>query len=127
MRTASEISHLQTLGQVEIYYSFFFVSKGEWESAKAQFQKGIKYCEETKYGLLSAYSWSGLGFSCSMLEDSEGGKSHAEKGLAIYRESRVEVGLAWFYYSLGSVFFGSGRFKKCSKPYRKGTAAVSKK
>lgn len=78
--------------------------KGEWEIEKAHFQKSIKYNEETKFVILSAYSWSGLEYTCSMLEDSEAGKSHAEKGLAIYGESGVEVGLSWCYYSLGWIF-----------------------
>jgi len=111
LRTDSEINHLVTLGFVEIYYSLFFAFRGEWEIAKAHFQKSIKHSEEAKYGALSGLSWSYLGYVCSMLADSKVGKRHAEKGLEIFRDSGMESVLSLFYYLLGSICQDLGDLK----------------
>lgn len=109
--TASEVNHLLTLGYVELWYSFFLAFKGELETTMVHFQKSINYNDETKFEQLSAWSWSGLGYTCSMHKDPEAGKGHAEKGLAIYRKTEIEGGLSWFYYSLGSIFRDLGDLK----------------
>jgi class 3 adenylate cyclase/tetratricopeptide (TPR) repeat protein len=111
LRTASEINHLLTLGLVELHYSIFFWGRGEWEAAKAHFQKCIKYGEESKFAILSGLSWSGLGYVFSMLGDSKVGKRHAEKGLEIYLDSGMEQLLSWIYYFLGSIYHDLGDLK----------------
>jgi tetratricopeptide (TPR) repeat protein len=111
LRTASEINHLITLGLVELHYGFFFWGRGEWESAKEHFQKCIKYSEESKYSILSGFSWGFLGYVFSILGDLKIGKKHAEKGLEIYLDTGSEQFFCVFYYILGSIYHDLGDLK----------------
>jgi len=105
------MNDLMTLGIVEMQYGHFYISKGDWEPSKEHFEKGIKYSEETNSILISAVSWSGLGYACAMLGDRETGKRHAEKGLKIHRDSGVEGLLSVAYSQLGGIHLDLGDLK----------------
>jgi tetratricopeptide (TPR) repeat protein len=108
---AIKMNDLMALGFVEMQYGQFYLAKGDWEPSKEHFEKGIKYNEETKHAVLSAISWSGLGYTCAMLGDPETGKRHAEKGLKIHRDSGVEMFLSLAHSQLGSIHLDLGDLK----------------
>jgi class 3 adenylate cyclase/tetratricopeptide (TPR) repeat protein len=108
---AAKMNDLIALGHVETIYGHFYIAKGDWEPSKEHFEKGIKHGEEAKFAIISAISWSGLGFTCAMLGDPETGKRHAEKGLKIHRESGVEMFLSLAHYQLGWIHLSLGDLK----------------
>jgi tetratricopeptide (TPR) repeat protein len=103
LRNASERNNPIDLGFIEMQYGHFYVAKGDWESAREHFEKGINYSEEASFALISALSWSGLGLACAMLGDTETGKRHAEKGLKIHRDSGAEMFLSLAHCHLGEI------------------------
>jgi len=111
LRNASEINDLIALGFVEMHYGFFYYAKGDWKPSKEHCKKGIKHSEEAKWGLISALSWSGLGYACAMLGDRETGKRHAEKGLEIHRDSGTEMYLSLTHCLLGWIHLDLGDLK----------------
>ncbi|MCP4666357.1 MAG: tetratricopeptide repeat protein, partial [Deltaproteobacteria bacterium] len=96
----------------EIQYGIVYLAKGDWESSKEHFEKGIRHSEEANFAFVSALSWSGLGYACAMLGDHETGKRHAEKGLKIHRDSGVEMFLSMAHFLLGSIHLKLGDLNK---------------
>jgi len=111
LRNASKVSYLPSLGVVEMQYGFFYWAKGDWESSKAHFEKGIGYSEEANDALISALSWSSLGLVCAMLGDHEIGKKYAGKGLEIHRGIGVDMFLSLAHFQLGWIYLESGDLK----------------
>ncbi|MCJ7687184.1 MAG: hypothetical protein MUO68_23135, partial [Desulfobacteraceae bacterium] len=101
LRNASDINDLVSLGFVEMQFGVFCHIRGDWEPSKEHFEKSIKHNEEAKWGLVSAMSWSGLGYARAMFGDRETGKRHAEKGLEVHRNSGAEMYLSNAHYLLG--------------------------
>lgn len=111
LENAAKMNDLIALGHVETIYGHFYLVNGDWKPSKEHFEKGIKHGEEAKFAIISAISWSGLGFTCAMLGDPETGKRHAEKGLKIHRDSGVEMFLSLAHYQLGFIHLDSGELK----------------
>jgi class 3 adenylate cyclase/tetratricopeptide (TPR) repeat protein/ribosomal protein L40E len=101
LRNASKGSNLIELGFVETQYGHFYLAKGDWKLAKEHFEKGINYSQEAGFAIVSALSWSALGYVCAMLGYPEAGKKHTEKGLKIHLESGVEMFLSLSHCQLG--------------------------
>jgi len=108
LQNAAKMNDTAALAFVEIYYGYFYIAKGEWEHSKGHFEKSIKHSEEVKWGLVSALSWSGLGYACAMLGDPETGKRQAEMGLEMQRDSGVEMHLSLNHYLLGWIHLDLG-------------------
>ncbi|MCP4668030.1 MAG: AAA family ATPase, partial [Deltaproteobacteria bacterium] len=53
---AVKMNDLIALGFVEIQYGIVYLAKGDWESSKEHFEKGIRHSEEAKFALASAMS-----------------------------------------------------------------------
>jgi class 3 adenylate cyclase/tetratricopeptide (TPR) repeat protein len=109
---AAKTKDLQTLASIEIHFANLFMIKGEWEQAIAHFKNSIQYCEEVKYSIWNALSWSGLGFACAQLGDTEAGKISVEKGLKLHRDSGVETYLFMPHLYLGRIYFKQGHIEK---------------
>lgn len=109
---AAKTKDLQTLASIEIHFANLFMIKGEWEHAIAHFKNSIQYCEEVKYSIWTALSWSGLGFACAQLGDTEAGKISVEKGLKLHRDSGVETYLFMPHLYIGRISFKQGHIKK---------------
>jgi tetratricopeptide (TPR) repeat protein len=111
LENAAKMNDLIALGHTETVYGHYYRAKGDWESSREHFEKGIKHGEEAKFAIISAMSWSGLGYACAGLGDPETGKRHAEKGLKIHRDSGFEMFLSLAHYLLGSIHLDLGDLK----------------
>jgi tetratricopeptide (TPR) repeat protein len=111
LRQAAQINDLRSLGMVEFHYGVFYHTKGDWKSAIERFQEGIKYIEETKQLLVTAWSWAHLGDAYSYLGDPEAGRRYVEKGLKIQREGAFEWWLSLHHLILGGIHLRLGDSK----------------
>jgi len=111
LENAAKMNDLIALGHVETVYGHFYLVNRDWKPSKEHFEKGIKHGEEAKFAIVSAMSWSGLGYTCAMLGDPETGKRHAEKGLKIHRDSGVEMFLSLAHYNLCQIYLELGDLK----------------
>jgi class 3 adenylate cyclase/tetratricopeptide (TPR) repeat protein len=108
LHTAITIDQDQTMGIVEYLYGFGYLVKGDWMLASEHLKASIKCLEKARYSFELGMAWSGLGYACSHLGDLETGRKHIDAGMAIKRESWVEVGLADQYFMLSHCQLESG-------------------
>jgi class 3 adenylate cyclase/tetratricopeptide (TPR) repeat protein len=125
-RHASQIGHLRTLGNIEIFYGLFFYAKGDWKCAIEHFQEAIRCLEETKQlvELASGLAW--LGGAYSHLGDPETGRTYAEKGLKIQRDAGFEWFSVFYFYNLGDICLQLGDLKSAQN-YMEEALRVSQK
>jgi len=108
LHTAITIDQDQTMGMVENLCGFGYLVKGDWMLASEHLKASIKYLEKAKVSFELGMAWSGLGYSCSHLGDLETGRKHIDAGMAIQRESWIEIGLADQYFMLSHCQLESG-------------------
>lgn len=104
LRDAIDKNIRSYLGFIEMQYGLFYIHKGDWQTSKEHFEKGIEYNKEVGLAVISAISWSALGYLYAMLGDPETGKRHAEKGLKICRDVGAEMGLSVAHSWLGWIY-----------------------
>lgn len=126
IHNAVKTNDLQTLASIEIHYASLFMVKGDWEKAKAHFKNGIRYSEEVRYFIWSSLAWSGLGFACSQLGDTDAGRRLIEKGLKIHRDSGVETYLFMPHLYLGRIHLKQGNISQAHR-YTKEALRLSQK
>ncbi|MBW2115470.1 MAG: AAA family ATPase [Deltaproteobacteria bacterium] len=112
LRNAIEIDDLVTLGFSEMYYGFYYSSKGDWKLEIEHFKNSTKYFEEADWPFVLGLTWSGSGIGYSYIGDVETAQKHIEKGMEIQRNAGAEAIFSVHYLYLSIVHFDSGDLQK---------------
>ena len=112
LSNAIELGDLITLGFSEMFYGFYYTSKGDWKLEIEHFKNSTRYFEEADWPFVLSLTWSGVGYGHGFLGDMETARKYMEKGVEIQRNSGAETLLSMHYWYLSVVHFDSNNMQK---------------
>lgn len=115
---ANKIQHSYSTGIVELFYSGFFLQKGEGEKCIAHAQNALKHFEDSKAISYLGIAKGFLGFGFYLAGNYEKALKFVKEGFKLHSGFNISFCLPYFGFMTGAIHIERGEFDEAHKSIR---------